>query len=177
MPKARQDWTVEGLSSTHEVDGFDCGEVALNDYLVNRAISEASRGLSQTYVAIRGESVRVLGYYTVSAGAVAKDTTTSKAHGGAPYGTIPCVHLGRLAVDKREQDRGLGEHLLMSALALSERAAQKIGIRLVEVVALHKKARQFYLKYSFHPLKDDPNHLYMTMSRIERLDLNKSEAG
>jgi len=62
--------------------------------------------------------------------------------------------------------------LLLDALAVADRVSRGVGVRLVEVVALHASARSFYLKYGFHPLRDDANHLYITMSEVQKLRLN-----
>jgi N-acetylglutamate synthase-like GNAT family acetyltransferase len=46
-----------------------------------------------------------------------------------------------------------------------------MGIYAVEVYALNESAKQFYLKYGFTPLEDDPLHLYLPMKKIRKLKL------
>jgi hypothetical protein len=41
----------------------------------------------------------------------------------------------------------------------------------VEVVAIDDKAREFYLKYGFSPLMDDPQHLYLSMKAIQQFGI------
>jgi hypothetical protein len=58
---------------------------------------------------------------------------------------------------------------LIDALRRAERLAEQIGVRAVEVDALTDAARNFYLKFGFVPLLDDPLHLYLPMSVIRKL--------
>jgi hypothetical protein len=41
----------------------------------------------------------------------------------------------------------------------------------VEVDAIDESARQFYLKFGFTPLEDDPSHLFLPMCVIRKLSL------
>lgn len=109
----------------------------------------------------------VAGCYILSSSAVCFEDVPAKL----PRYPIPVVHLGRLAVDKSFQGRRLGELLLMDALRRAQQVSDAIGVFAVEVVAIHEQARRFYEKYGFVSLKDDPNHLYMEMKLIRKLDL------
>ncbi len=108
----------------------------------------------------------MIGYYTVSAGSIVTESAPKKARSGTPYSAMPTLHLGRLAVRRDWQGRGLGEFLLMHAMALAERIAAAVGVQLLEVRALDDSARRFYMKYDFAPLQDDESHLYITLKKI-----------
>ena len=82
---------------------------------------------------------------------------------------MPVAHLGRLAVDAGAQGHGLGETLLMDALARVVGAADSIGIHAVEVVTIDEDAKRFYLKYGFTELLDDPHHLYISIKTLRDL--------
>ncbi len=76
------------------MDGFDCGEPALNNYLKRHA------GVS--YVAIEEAAPRtVLGYFTLAAASVPRDMLPKKHVRGLPPYDLPLVLLARLAVDRR----------------------------------------------------------------------------
>ncbi len=79
--------------------------------------------------------------------------------------------IGRLAVDLSVQGMRFCEFLLLDALRRSENLATKIGIRAVEVDALNARATQFYHKYGFMSLVDDPLHLFLPMNLIRQLKL------
>ena len=61
--------------------------------------------------------------------------------------------------------------LLMDALRRIELLADEVGIRAVEVNAIDDAARNFYLKFGFMPLLDDPGHLFLPMPAIRKLGL------
>ena len=165
-------WTIEKLSKGHDRKPFDCGVSELNEYLRRFARQNEAAGISQHFVALRSPgSPEVLGYYALSAGAVAFDNAPEDLRRRLPRYPVPVAHLGRLAVDRSVVGRGLGEYLLMDALARTLRAADEIGIHAVEVVSINDAARRFYLKYGFQPLVDDRHHLYLPMSTVKKLNL------
>ena len=165
-------WTIEALRKGHDRKSFDCGVPELNEYLRRFARQNEAAGISQHFVALGSPgSHDVYGYYALSAGAVAFDHVPQDLRKRLPRYPVPVAHLGRLAVDRSAAGQGLGEHLLMDALARTLRAADEIGIHAVEVVAINDAARAFYLKYGFHPLKDDRHHLYLPMSTVKKLNL------
>ncbi len=166
------EWVVEKLSQEHGIEGFACGEPDLDSYLKDRAALESDRNLGQTFVAIVPPVETVLGYYTLAASSVARGEVSKSQASGIPYPSIPAVRLGRLAVDQEAQRQGLGEFLLMDALARAERLTDEVGVRLVELDAMSDRARDFYRHFGFTALRDDPHHLYVSMKQIRQLGLN-----
>ena len=130
------------LDPSHELAHFDCGESALNDWLRQRALRNESR-FSRTYVACAGK--HVASYYCISAGAVERTAAPAKLRRNAPD-AIPVSVIGRLAVTREFQGRGLGADLLADALRRIVLASQSIGIGAVLVQAKDEAARSFYLR-------------------------------
>lgn len=156
-------FVVEALTRSHQREGFDCGEPALNAYLLRFARQNQDRGLGRTYVALpRGES-RVVGYYTLAAGSVAFSNLPEHLRQRLPRYPVPAAHLGRLATSLSVRGQGLGEVLLVDALQRTLRAADELGIAALEVWAKTERARSFYEKYGFEPLIDDRLHLYLPL--------------
>ena len=62
----------------------------------------------------------------------------------------------------------------MHAMGLAERMADDVGVQLLEVQALHEKARIYYERFDFEALQDDPLHLYLRIKKIRALGLNES---
>jgi GNAT superfamily N-acetyltransferase len=93
----------------------------------------------------------VVGYYAISAGSIAKETSTPRVAQGLANHPVPISLLGRLAVHKEEQGGGLGKALLKDALLRIEQAADILGIRAVLVHAIDQQARAFYEKFDFDP--------------------------
>jgi GNAT superfamily N-acetyltransferase len=156
----------EPLEARHDVSSFGCGAPALDDYLAGRALTDARAGKSQTQVACRGDSV--VAYYSLAAGSVEPAAATERAVTGKGRQPIPVIVLARLAVDLPEQGRGLGEQMLLQALARSAEAASLIGVRAVLVHAKDRAARGFYERYGFEPSPTHPLHLLLLMKDIRR---------
>jgi GNAT superfamily N-acetyltransferase len=156
----------ESLTADHHVSAFDCGVLALNDYLIERALADQYGGKSQTQVAVRGEQVAA--YYSLAAGSVDVADAPERLAKGQGHQPVPVVLLARLAVDRREQGRGLGERMLLEALARSALAADIIGARAVLVHALDATARAFYARFGFEPSPTHSLHLVLLMKDIRR---------
>ena len=148
------------LGAHHELASFDSGEPALDDWLRKRALSNAERGGAQTYV-ISVEN-RVVAYYTLSAGAVDQAKATGRARRNMPS-PIPVMLIGRLAVERSHQGRGLGRALLRDAILRTLQAAEIAGIRAILVHALSEKAQGFYEQGGFQSSPTDPMMLMITV--------------
>jgi GNAT superfamily N-acetyltransferase len=130
------------LTTEHDLSLFDCGEPVLNDWLRHRAIKNESR-FSRTYAVCEGN--RVVGYYCISAGAVAREAAPGKMRRNAPD-TIPVSVIGRLAVCRSHAGMGIGADLLSDALRRIALASQSIGIGAVLVHAKDDAVKRFYLR-------------------------------
>ena len=157
-------YIIEPLSREHERGGFDCGEPALNAYLARYARQNEAAGFSRTYVAAPKGERRVVGYYTLSAGAIAFADVPEHLRKRFPRYPIPVAHLGRLATCQSVRGQGLGGILLVDALKRSLRVADDLAMVAMDVWAKTEQARAFYLKYGFVPLEDDPLHLYLPLA-------------
>ena len=129
------------LTPRHNLDDFDCGEAALNEWLRRRALANESR-FSRTYVACDGD--RVIGFYSLSAGAVDRSGAPGKIRRNAPD-SVPVSSSGRLAVGRRHAGRGRGAARLSDALRRVALASRSIGIGAVLVQAKDDRAKRFYL--------------------------------
>jgi GNAT superfamily N-acetyltransferase len=164
-------WIVERLGKHHDRGQFDCGHPRLNEWLTQRAGQFDRRDLARTYVAVRPAEQIVLGYYAVSSHAVRYESLPADQAKGLPHIDVPVVLLGRLAVDRSEQGKGLGSHLLIDALRRVAHLAEHVGVRAVEVDAIDDAARRFYARHGFIALKDDPHHLFLPITVVRKLKL------
>lgn len=165
------DWLIERLARRHDRSLFDCGQPLLNTWLKERAGQFDRKDLSRTFVAIEANETSVLGYYAISTHRVVRQFLPPDEGQHLPHLDVPVALLGRLAVDRSVQGKGLGEYLLSDALLRIRHLADEIGIRGVEVDAIDDDARRFYLKYGFKALLDNPNHLFLSLHVIRKLDL------
>lgn len=166
-------WNIRRLDTAHDRAVFDCGQVMLNEWLRDRAGQFDRRDLSRTFVATRSGDARVVGYYAISTHRVVYESLPAAEAKGLPRLDVPVVLLGRLAVDLTVQGQGLGALLLVDALRRSLHISEQIGIRAVEGDPIDESARNFYLKFGFRPLLDEPRHLFLPMHEIRRLKLDQ----
>jgi GNAT superfamily N-acetyltransferase len=168
---APSDWVIERLTNKHARTSFHCGQATLDDWLKLRASQFEKRDLARTYVAVQKGELAVSGYYAISNHRVTHEALAADQAKGLPQIDIPVVLLGRLAVDQSVQGQGLGELLVVDALRRAQHVADQVGVRAVEVDAIDAHARAFYAKYGFVQLADDPNHLFLPMQVIRKLNL------
>jgi ribosomal protein S18 acetylase RimI-like enzyme len=152
------------LEQSHDVSGFDCGAVPLNDYLRKHAWHNNQNRSARTYVVLRGN--QVVGYYSLAAASVQRDQATARVVKGLAKHPIPVVLLARLAIDQTEKGRGLGSALLKDALLRSLQAADIIGCRAVLVHAKDQAAQSFYRKFGFESYPIDEFHLFLLIKDI-----------
>lgn len=163
------DWRIEPLDKAHDRSAFTCGKPSLDDFLRARVSQYEKRRLGKTFVAVPEGETRVIGYYTLAAGAVTFEQMPTESARKLPKHPIPVILLARLAVDRSAQGNRLGERLLLNALQRSLDVSENLGAQAVEVDALDDAAVAFYVKYGFAPLLDDPKHLYLPMATIGKV--------
>jgi GNAT superfamily N-acetyltransferase len=151
------------LTEEHDLEGFDSGEDSLDDWLRRRARANQVSGASRTYVLCDG--AKVVGYYALASGAVATDRVAGRFRRNMPD-PVPVVVLGRLAVDRAWQGRGIGRALFRDAALRVVQAADTIGIRGVVVHAISESARQFYLALGFGECPGQPMMLVVTLADL-----------
>jgi predicted N-acetyltransferase YhbS len=154
---------VRLLGPDHVVDEFDSGIAELDSWLRRSASVAASSGTAATYVLCRAN--RVVGYYALAMSSVTHDRAPSRLRRGMPD-PVPVVLLARLAIDRSEQGRKLGGHLLVDALRRCVRGGREFGARAVVVDAINEEAAAFYQHFDFHPL--DGPRLWRRLSDVAR---------
>lgn len=157
---------IQLLSAAHHREGFDCSDAGLNDFLLRKAGQQQRRGFGKTYVAVAEDGVTVIGFVTVSAGQVA--TTSLPAQLKLPRYPAPMLRIGRLAVDARHQDKGVGQDLLAFILRLAVEFSQRVGLYAVVVDAKHNKAKAYYARLGFIACVDNPLCLYLPIATLEQ---------
>lgn len=159
------EYVIEALSKSHDLGRFDCGNDALNIWLRRFAWINVRNDAARVYVAHRRDRV-VVGYHALTAGSVSHAEAPGRiAHGLAAH-PIGVIVLGRLAVDRACQGKGLGTRLLQDAMLRAEQAAKTVGVRAVIVQAIDTTARSFYLRYGFSPSPIDEMRLMLLMKDL-----------
>lgn len=149
------------LSDNHDLSDFDSGEPQLNDWLKRRVLANQSSGASRTFVVVDNRQHEI-GYYALSAGAVAHRNSTGAVRRNMPD-PIPVMVLARLAVDHNAQGKQLGGALLKDAVLRTLSVSENAGVRALLVHALHEKAKAFYRHYGFEESPADPMTLMLRL--------------
>jgi GNAT superfamily N-acetyltransferase len=156
----------EPVNEVHDLSTFDCGEPSLDDWLRRRALRNETGGGSRTYVVCVQPGNRVVAYYCLAAGAVTHLEAPGRVRRNMPD-PVPVVVLGRLAVDRSFQGRGLGGAMLRDAILRAIQAASIAGIRAILVHAISEEARKFYQRRGFHASPVDPMTLMITIAEAK----------
>jgi GNAT superfamily N-acetyltransferase len=160
------------LGPEHDRAAFSCGVPTLDRYLREQAGQDARRNVACTFVLIERATGRIAGYYTLAAYSILlTDLPDALAKRLPPYGRVPAILLGRLALDQddRYRGRGLGGDLLNRALMHARTLSGEIGAYAVVVEALDERAAAFYRHHGFLPFPDQPLRLFIEMRQLARL--------
>src|ERR1700731_2193082 len=147
----------ERLHARHDVSYFDNGKYpSLDAWLKNRAL--ASEGMSaRTYVVCaRDAPQRVVGYYAISRAMEQRISLPNAKLRRAMPDRVPLLLIGRLAVDRQYQGKGLGADLLSDGVRRCVEGSEIAGVRGIIPHALDDDAVRFYQHHGFFrcPLGD-----------------------
>lgn len=160
-------WREEAISRRHDHKNFDCGSAELNEYLRRYARQNHESGGAKTFVAVLpAQPTRILGYYTISPGAIefAKVPATLTRRLGRHE--VPVFRLGRLAVSLSVQGGGLGGDLLLAAGKWALSVAVEVGGVALAIDAKNERAAIWYERFGAVRLLDDPLRLVLPLKTL-----------
>jgi GNAT superfamily N-acetyltransferase len=144
----------EALGPQHRLEGFDCGRLALNEWLLRHAQQAQRSGSAKTFVVTDDD--RVVGYFSLTVGQVDTLGVPDRIRKGMGQYPVPVVILARLAVSRQDGGHGIGFGLLKDAIRRTLLIAEHAGIRAMLTHPLDEEAARFYLRFGFiaSPLRD-----------------------
>jgi len=148
------------------VESFDSGEAVLDQWLRRRALPNELAGASRTYLVRAGR--KVVGYYSLAVGAVAHADSPGRLKRNMPD-PVPMMVLGRLAVDKSFQGKGIGGDLLRDAVLRTAQAGEYAGIRGILVHAISENSKKFYECFGFVPSPVEPMTVMVTLAEALKI--------
>ncbi len=158
-------WEEAPITKQHDRSAFDCGDADLNLYIQKFARQNHQSGGAKCFVAApAGTPARILGFYTLSPASLEYARTPLFAKKGLGRYDVPVFRLGRLAVDKTVQGRGLGGALLLRAADRCIRVAQDVGGVALLIDAKNDRAASWYESYGALRLDDAPMSLVLPLS-------------
>ena len=161
-------WHEEAITRTHDREGFDCGDPALNTYLRQHARKSHERGGAKTFLAIDdADGSTILGFYSVSPASIAYASTPELVRRGLARHEVPAFRLARLAIALPVQGQGLGGQLLLAAGRRCLLAATEVGGVALLIDAKNERAAGWYASYGAMPLLDAPLSLLLPFATIQ----------
>ena len=160
-------WREEAISRRHDRKSFDCGSEELNEYLRRYARQNHESGGAKTFVAaLPSEPARILGYYTISPGAIEFAKVPVAVTRRLGRYEVPVFRLGRLAVERSAQGSGLGGELLLAAGRRALSVAVEVGGVALAIDAKNERAAVWYERFGALRLLDDPLKLVLPLKTI-----------
>jgi len=168
------------LQEDTPISSFDCGDIDLNDFLLNDAKNYLKAMLTVTYlVKIDDETIA---YFCLSYDSLTRTTILTEEEkalwnrvgrripNSKRRRTYPSVKIGRLAVAKKYAGLGLGKRLLLSVREMYINEQHHAGCRFITVDA-YRSALDFYEKNNFRYLttkdsNDDTRAMYFDLKAI-----------
>jgi len=151
---------------------FSCGSDALDGYFRQQVSQDVRRRMAACFVAL-DPAQKIAGFYTLSSASVMINELPEDIGKKLPrYPTVPAIRMGRLAVDRRFQGRGLGGALLADALCRSLRS--EIAAYALIVDAKNESAASFYRYHGFIALPDRAGTFFLPLATASRLTGSRS---
>jgi GNAT superfamily N-acetyltransferase len=152
----------------HHREEFDSGEPVLDEWLRRYAGQNRRRDTAATWV-ITDANDAVIAYASVAMSGIDRSAVPEALAKHAPD-PVPALLLGRLAVDRRYSNLGIGTALTAHVLATAVELNEKAACRAVVVTALNAHAREWSERLGSRPFgTDEPDQLdlYLLTSEIE----------
>lgn len=157
----------EKISRDANRQTFDCGVDSLNEYLKKYAWQDFKKNVRVTILVFeKGKRDRIIGYYTVSMAQINFIHLPPELLKGLPRYPVSAMRVGRLAVDRSVQSKGVGSALLRNALQRATALSTEVGTCAVLVDAINEQAKSFYEHYGFVALNDLPSSLVLPVATI-----------
>ncbi len=157
---------ITPLTGDHDRQSFDCGRRELNDWLRQVASQHQDKGLSKTFVAIHeAKPTQLCGYYALTLAELENRHLPDAWRKKLPR-RIPGVRLGRLAVDRTFQNKGLGELLVVDALLRAQHIHTQAGGIGLFVDAVDEQAAGYYRRFGFQGSPDNPLLLFLPAASV-----------
>lgn len=148
----------------HDRASFDSGVAELDRYFREQVTQDIRRRVSNCFVALDADAAPV-GFYTFAAASVPLAELPADITKRLPrYPSLPAGLIGRLAIDRRFQRRGLGSLLVVDAAARAIRAEPAIYALVVD--AKTQDAAAFYGHLGFQRFQSQPLRLFIPIAEI-----------
>jgi ribosomal protein S18 acetylase RimI-like enzyme len=154
-------YRIQMFDKTFDTNQFCCGNHDLDKYIRRYASQDMKRNLTRVFVATAQNSNTLAGFFTLSAGSVNCSDLPLELAKKLPRYPIPIALLGRLAVDKSFQGKGLGSILVAEACQKVAQASTVFAVAGIMVDAKDQIAVSFYQHFGFKSLPENAERLFL----------------
>lgn len=156
---------IRPLDATINAASFQCGCEPLDDYICRYASQDVRRNVARVFIATPEEYPQQLaGFFTLSAGSVSCSSIPTSLVRKLPRYPVPVALIGRLAVDKKFQGKGLGSILLADACQKVSQASSVLAVAGIIVDVKDDAAISFYKHFGFIPLQGQTDRMLLPAS-------------
>jgi GNAT superfamily N-acetyltransferase len=163
-------YRIRSLDANINTASFQCGSEPLNDYIRRYASQDARRNIARVFVATPdNDSQQLAGFFTLSAGSVSCSSLPASLARKLPRYPVPVALIGRLAVGKAFQGKGLGSILLADACQKVLQASSVLAVAGIIVEAKDVEAISFYAHFGFIPLQGQADRMMLPVSAYQSM--------
>lgn len=161
-------FSLESLQRSHPRSSFDCGQIAVNDWLRTKAFRNQEKRLSVTKVLLDREG-GIAGFFTLATGQVDFGDLPLDVARKLPRRALPVAILAWLGVSLAHQGQKLGDLLLAQALRDCHEAGQTFAFVAVILDCVDDRAKAFYQRWDFAELPGSPFRLYLSSQTLSAM--------
>ena len=158
-------YRIRALDAATNTTAFRCGDESLDDYICRYASPDMRRNVARVFVATpENDPQQLSGFFTLSAGSVNCSNLPAALARKLPRYPVPVALIGRLAVDKKSQGKGLGAILLADACRKVSQASAVLAVAGIIVDAKDAGAVSFYKHFGFVAPQGQENRMLLPAS-------------
>lgn len=161
-------YRIRPLDASIDTASFECGSESLNVYIRRYASQDVRRNVARVFVATPENNTRQpAGFYTLSAGGVSCTILPATLARKLPRYPVPVALIGRLAVDRQFQGKGLGAILLADACMKVAQASSVLAVAGIIVDAKDSNAVAFYEHFGFIHLQGQTDRMLLPAAAFQ----------
>lgn len=147
------------LTSETNLEGFDCGDTDLNNFLVEDAKHFLNKRIATSYILVDNDNI--VAYFCLLNDKISRQDVTNsqwkKIKGGFPerkqFSSYPAIKIGRFAVSSAYKGHNIGTDLMNLLKGMLYDSSSYSTFRYITVDA-YLSAIDFYKKNNFKPLSE-----------------------
>lgn len=152
-----QSLEINSIMEAHDSSDFDCCDADLNDFIKSDALRQRIDGWNTTYIATEIGSKKIIGFFALSIDSIGL-TPNERKRLRKDYSNIPAIKIGRFAVDRRFQRKGIGQQMMQYAMGfIVQEICSKIGGIYITLDAYQHRADWYKKHFNYRENTLIPN--------------------